>query len=64
MQATVELNAARLAMTKAEKEANKDKKPLPNHLYDRLMDAIRTAKRNLKSAEVAEYAMHRFPPIK
>lgn len=62
--ARIELATAREMFKRAEREAKREKKPIPKRLYNKHMDAIRLAQRNLESAALTNAAMNQYPPVR
>lgn len=63
LQAVVELDNAERNWKRLERESQKERRMVPNHLRDQHMAEISLCKRNIAAAEAAEYAMNRFPPV-
>lgn len=61
--AQLDVHAAYERLAREEKEASREKRPIPRHLRDRLEADIRDAKLALGSARAAAEAVNRFPPI-
>lgn len=61
--ARLEVRAAYDRLAKEEKEATREKRPLPQNLRQRLEADIRDAKLAVRSAEASFYGVNRFPPI-
>lgn len=61
---SAEVANAYAKLARAEKEAHREKKPVPKQLRERLRTDITLAERNLESAYISQAAMSRFPPCR
>ena len=57
------LGQARKRLRDEEREASREKRPLPNHLRDRLNGVIKDCKASIVACEAALEAVGKFPPV-
>lgn len=60
----IQVGVAYKAVAKAEKEAAKDKLPVPRHLMDRLVETVSAAKLECYSVEASLCGVSKYPPLK